>query len=73
MPWPAVDFGKLAGKEALRKYSTHGIPCLVVLDAGGKVLADTYEGEKFLGPEKVLADLEGIFARGSTAQVPRAR
>jgi nucleoredoxin len=73
MPWPAVDFGKLAGKEALKKYSTHGIPCLVVLDAGGKVLADTYEGGKWLGPGKVLAELDGIFARGSIVQVPPAR
>jgi nucleoredoxin len=73
MPWPAVDFGKLAGKEALKKYLGKGIPCLVVLDAGGKVLADTYEGGKRLGPEKVLADLDGIFARGLAGQVPPAR
>lgn len=73
MPWPAVDFGKLAGKEALKKYLGKGIPCLVVVDASGKVLADTYEGEKRLGPEKVLANLDSIFARGSIVQVPPAR
>jgi len=73
MPWPAVDFGKLAGKEALKKYSTEGIPCLVVLDASGKVVADTYEGGKWLGPEKVLANLDSIFARGSAGQGPPAR
>ena len=73
MPWPAVDFGKLAGKEALKKYLGKGIPCLVVVDASGKVLADTYEGGKRLGPEKVLANLDSIFARGSADQVPSKR
>ncbi len=37
MPWPGVSFDKLAGKEALTKYAGGGIPCLVVVDASGKV------------------------------------
>ncbi|HWM23633.1 MAG TPA: thioredoxin-like domain-containing protein [Chthoniobacterales bacterium] len=73
MPWPAVNFGKLASKEALMKYKGDGIPCLVLLDASGKVLAHTYEGGKSLGPEKVLATLDAIFARGSGGQVAQAR
>lgn len=73
MPWPAVNFGKLASKEALTKYKGDGIPCLVVLDASGKVLAHTYEGKTSLGPEKVLSTLDAIFARGSGGQVAQAR
>ena len=38
MPWPAIDFAKLPGKEALKKYGGEDIPCLVVLDASGKVI-----------------------------------
>ena len=64
MPWPAIDFAKLPGKEALQKYKGDGIPCLVLLDANGKVLSHSYAGEKNLGPEEVLADLNAIFAKG---------
>lgn len=64
MPWPAIDFAKLPGKAALQKYAGDGIPCLVLLDASGKVISHTYAGGKNLGPEKVLADLNAIFAKG---------
>jgi nucleoredoxin len=67
MPWPAIDFAKLPGKEALKKYAGKSIPCLVLLDDGGKVISDTYAGQKYLGPEKVLADLNAILAKTPTA------
>ena len=73
MPWPAVGFEKLPGKEALKKYGGQSIPCLVLLDASGKVLADTFEGKTRVGPEKVLATLDAIFARGPVGQVAQAR
>ena len=63
MPWPAIDFAKLPNKEALKKYAGESIPCLVLVDAGGKVISDTYAGKDYLGPEKVLADLNTIFAK----------
>ncbi len=62
MPWPAVKFEKLAEKEALRKYAGAGIPCLVVVDAEGRVVSDSYVDGKYRGPSKVLADLEQMFA-----------
>jgi nucleoredoxin len=64
MPWPAIDFQKIAGKETIRKYAGRGIPCLVLIDSTGKVVSNSYE----VAPQKVLADLDGIFARGSVAQ-----
>lgn len=73
MPWPAVDFAKLPGKESLKKYGGQSIPCLVLLDASGKVLADTFEGKKRVGPETVLATLEAIFTRGPIGEVAQAR
>jgi len=62
MPWPAIDFQKLKGKDAIRKYAGHGIPCLVLVDATGKVISSTYAGAHYLGPAKVLGDLDAIFA-----------
>lgn len=73
MPWPAVDFGKLPGKEALKKYAGAAIPCLVVLDAGGRVILDTYAGKEYIGPEKVLAALDAGLAKmpnGAIAATP---
>lgn len=64
MPWPAVDYQKLPTKEALRRYGGSGIPCLVLIDETGKVVSDSYAGSQYLGPQKVLADLDKIF--GST-------
>ena len=68
MPWPAIDFQKMAGKETIRKYAGRGIPCLVLIDSTGKVVSNSYNGTDYAGPKKVLADLDGIFAHGSVAQ-----
>src|SRR5260370_1870505 len=64
MPWPAIEYGKLANVPALQKYAGRGIPDLVIVDASGKVLADSYVSGKYMGPGKVLDDLSAIFARG---------
>ena len=64
MPWPAIDFQKVANKAAINKYAGNGIPDLVLLDASGKVVSDSYAGKEYLGPQKVLADLDQIFAGG---------
>ncbi len=58
---------KLPGKEALKKYGGESIPCLVLLDASGRVISDTYAGTNYVGPEKVVADLEAIFAKAPAA------
>ena len=73
MPWPAIDFAKLPGKQALKKYAGDGIPCLVLLDAGGKVISDTYAGKNRVGPEKVLTDLTSILANESAAAIAATR
>jgi len=73
MPWPAIEYGKLANVPALQKYAGKGIPDLVVVDASGKVLADSFVGGKYVGPGKVLDDLNAIFARASSPQVAANR
>src|SRR4029077_2304958 len=52
MPWPAIDFAKLKGKEALTKNAGNGIPSLVLVDASGNVISSSQN----VGPQKVLAD-----------------
>ena len=59
MEWPAVDFRK-ARNCPLAKYAGSGIPCLVVIDAEGKVVSHSYEGETYVGPNKVMEDLDNL-------------
>ena len=73
MPWPAVNYEKVAGNEALRKYAGSGIPCLVVVDETGKVIFDTFAGRNYRGPEAVVGELEQLFAGKSPGQLAQAR
>ncbi len=77
MPWPALDFRKTATrKHVLSSYSGKGIPCLVFLDANGKVLSNSYEGTNYVGPNKVMADIEKTLGSGTapaaTSAMPAA-
>ena len=62
MPWLAIDFAKLKGKQALTKDAGSGIPSLVLLDSAGNLISSSYSGSQYLGPQHVLADLDSIFA-----------
>jgi nucleoredoxin len=72
MPWLAIDFSKLKGKEALTKNAGPGIPSLVVVDSMGNLISSSYSGGQFFGPQKVLADLDAIFAGKSPERLARA-
>ena len=66
MPWPAVAYEKLTKKAGLiQEGLVREIPCLVLADASGSILSHSGTGEKDSSPEKILADLDLIFARGS--------
>jgi nucleoredoxin len=67
MPWPAIEFTRLKESGAVRRYAGSGIPCLVLVDSTGRVVSDTFEGKQYVGPQKVLGDLDKIFQ-----QVPAA-
>ncbi len=58
MPFPALAFDKKKSVSALTKYGGRGIPCLVLIDDQGKVISHSYEGEKYVGPRKVLTDID---------------
>jgi len=69
MPWPAIDFSRLKDKEVLAKNAGSGIPSLVLVDSTGKVISSSYAGSQYVGPEKVLADLDAIFAGRASARL----
>ena len=71
MPWPAIGYEKIAAKGAINKYAGQGIPDLVLVDGTGKVLADSYNGQQYVGPAKVLEALDKML-NGTTA-VAQAR
>lgn len=64
MPWPALAFTK-RDRSPLAKYSGRGIPCLIIIDGEGNVLSDSYVGDNYVGPSKVLKDLEKLLAESS--------
>jgi nucleoredoxin len=68
MPWPAISYAKIAEKPALQQYAGNGIPCLVIVDANGKVVADSFEGGKYVGPSKAVSYLEKAFAVQTAAR-----
>ena len=56
MPWPALKFGQR--DHPATRYSGRGIPCLVLLDNNGNVLADSYVGNRYVGPTSVMNQLK---------------
>jgi nucleoredoxin len=73
MPWPAIDYDQLTGSAGLKQLGGDGIPSLVLLDPTGHLLSSSYDGGKYLGPKKVIGDLEKIFAGGAAAPLAQAR
>jgi nucleoredoxin len=78
MPWPAIKYSKVKSAKNVQELSGKGIPCLVFLDADGKVLSHSYEGTNYVGPRKVLADIDKTLgagaapATGTTTPAPAA-
>ncbi|MFZ3376459.1 MAG: thioredoxin-like domain-containing protein, partial [Chthoniobacterales bacterium] len=68
VPWPAVDYDKLASKASIQSL-VRGIPCLMLVDSYGRILSNSYGPEGNLGLEKVLADLDKILNDKSESAV----
>ena len=61
MPWTAVPFAQRRGNLA-RAYAENGIPNLVMIKPDGTVVSTSYVNGQYVGPHKVLADLDKILA-----------
>lgn len=71
MPWPAISYEKTVTHPTIMKYAGSGIPCLVIVDAQGKVVSDSYDGKTYRGPDQVLADLDQMFASSTPGPVAK--
>jgi hypothetical protein len=65
MPWPAIRFDAVESLSAIQRYSGDGIPNLVFVTADGEILSSSYVGGNYVGPRKVLRDIQKKFAPGS--------
>jgi nucleoredoxin len=59
MTWPAVRFDDIERVKA-NEYAGEGIPDLVLVDADGKVLSDSFHGSDYVGPDKVMDDIKSM-------------
>lgn len=66
MPWPAVSYdvlihppGQFKG-SGIESFAGPGIPDLVLLDATGRVLSDSYRDGHYRGPDAVIADIQSM-------------
>jgi len=65
MPWPALEFRSIRSNRTVTKHAGPGIPCLVLVDADGKVLSHSYDGETYVGPSKVVKDIAQLLQKKS--------
>ena len=56
MPWPALAWDAIGATREITRYAGAGIPCLVLVDAQGKVLSDSYRRGSYVGPGAVVDD-----------------
>jgi len=69
MPWPAIQYSSPAINALNRTYSGDGIPRLVLINNKGDVLADSFKGSEYLGPQTVLEKLKDLLAERKTDPV----
>jgi len=58
MPWMGVSWACRGRSTIEKRYCGPGIPCLVMLNEKDEVISDSYAGQRYVGPTKVLADLD---------------
>ena len=63
MPWPALRFDQNKQRHPAVNYSGKGIPSLVLIDDNGNILADSYVGNKYVGPGVVMDKLKEILSQ----------
>ena len=60
MSWLAVPMDKIeaSGGSIINEYKAEALPCLVLIDSSGKVLASSVVDERYVGPDNVLSYLK---------------
>jgi len=61
MRWPAIWFQENDKPEVgAKRYLGRGIPDLVLVDANGKILANSFDGNRYTGPAHVIESIRQI-------------
>lgn len=60
MPWPTVLYHSRSNKILKERYGDKGSPRLILMNKKGRLLADTYRGKKYLGPNHVITELDKL-------------
>ena len=61
MPWPAIWYQDINNPQlGAKRYQGPGIPCLVLVDANGNVLSDSFRGGQYVGPRVVMDEIRNI-------------
>lgn len=63
MPWPAMDFASIKMGSPIVGKGGPGIPSLVVFDAGGQPVAESYVNGEYVGPRQVLQDFDKLLKK----------
>jgi len=72
MPWPAFPFDDLKHDgTGIEKFAGSGIPDLVLVDASGKVLSDSFQNGTYVGPEAVVEDINRLVGGASPVSLVR--
>lgn len=58
-------------KKGIKVYATKAIPGLVLLDGNERVLAGSYEGYKYIGPEKAFRKMHELLGIKEDASAPK--
>ena len=65
MPWVAMPLAKLQRTPLLLGYTKGYIPQLLIVDRSGKILADSYSGKNYVGPDVALKGLTKLVDAGA--------
>jgi nucleoredoxin len=60
MKWPAVRYDDIDGSNLNDMDPDGGIPDLILTDANGKVLSDTFQNSEYYGADKVMGDIQRL-------------
>ncbi len=63
MPWLAVAFSWKDQIDFINRLAGPGVPDLVLVDASGKVLADSFSGGKYVGAHAVLSFVSSLLSK----------
>jgi nucleoredoxin len=65
MPWAAVPMKSMKQSPVLWTYLRGSIPQLTIVDRHGKVIADSWSGNAYVGPKQALAGLDRALKSGA--------